>query len=586
MVRDLSTGSSAATATASRHPAHPPHGVRVETSPVWTTMWVRLLAAGLGGALTDTAFAPTDLWPAALFGMTLLLCAVRGLGVWRSWLVGFVWAATFFLPHLHFTLVSSGTPIAWIALVAVQSAITACAPALYSLARRAPGLRRTSSRSAAGRAVTAAAVWVLVEQVRAVWPFSGLPWGILAFSQTDGPLVDLAAIGGEVLVSGAVVLAAAFAAEAIAALAQSQGQWPDLMVEVEAPGGEFARPVASSLVLGVGAMCVVAVPAVVAVPRPQPIAELTAVVAQGNVPVAGGNWRDNALGVLRGHADATLDALADHDGRVDVVLWPESATDLDPRTYPEVARTVDGVARATGAPILLGTQEFTPSLENATSRTNDYITWLPGEGAVASYAKQQPVAFGEYMPWRDTLRRITPAVDLVGTDMAAGTEPGLVVVPGAGVAGGDVPVAVGICFEVAYERIIREGVALGGEIIVVPTNNASFGWSREAVQQLAMSRFRAVEFGRTVVQASTMGVSAIITGDGQIVWETDRWERASTVARLPRTTEHTLATRLGEAPLLVAGLVGGGAVVAGAMMIVRDRRRTHTVDTRTAVVPS
>ncbi|MGC0250469.1 MULTISPECIES: hypothetical protein [unclassified Pseudactinotalea] len=54
-----------------------------------------------------------------------------------------------------------------------------------------------------------ALIWVAVEQFRGSWPFGGFPWGILAFSKTDAPLVQLAPYGGEVLVSGAVVFVGA-----------------------------------------------------------------------------------------------------------------------------------------------------------------------------------------------------------------------------------------------------------------------------------------------------------------------------------------------------------------------------------------
>src|SRR5699024_8608520 len=57
--------------------------------------------------------------------------------------------------------------------------------------------------------IAVATVWVAVEQVRGSWPFGGLPWGTLAFSQTGGPLVRLAPLGSTVLVSAAVVVIAA-----------------------------------------------------------------------------------------------------------------------------------------------------------------------------------------------------------------------------------------------------------------------------------------------------------------------------------------------------------------------------------------
>ena len=78
----------------------------------------------------------------------------------------------------------------------------------------------------------------------------------------------------------------------------------------------------------------------------------------------------------------------------------------------------------------------------------------------------------------------------------------------------DVTLAMGICFEVAYDDTLRNGVRQGGELIVIPTNNASFLSSSEAAQQLAQGRVQAVVHGRSVVQVSTVGITAIINPKG------------------------------------------------------------------------
>ena len=53
------------------------------------------------------------------------------------------------------------------------------------------------------------ALVVVIEAIRGNWPWGGFPWGMLAYSQLDGPLVALSTIGGQALVSGAVVVCAA-----------------------------------------------------------------------------------------------------------------------------------------------------------------------------------------------------------------------------------------------------------------------------------------------------------------------------------------------------------------------------------------
>jgi len=179
-----------------------------------------------------------------------------------------------------------------------------------------------------------------------------------------------------------------------------------------------------------------------------------------------------------------------------------------------------------------------------------------------AYTKQRPVPFGEYIPYRDLFRRLTPAVDLVTRDMVAGRGPALIPVPITRL-GRTVPVTIAICFEVAFDDLIREGVLAGGELIVIPTNNASFGMTQESTQQLAMSRFRAAEHGRAVVQVSTVGVSGVIGPDGGVVAQTGLFTAEQMIEELPLRTSITLAARLGEWPGMFVSALTAVLLVAG-----------------------
>lgn len=87
-------------------------------------------------------------------------------------------------------------------------------------------------------------------------------------------------------------------------------------------------------------------------------------------------------------------------------------------------------------------------------------------------------------------------------------------------------------------------------MIVVQTNNASFGDTDESEQQLAMSRLPAVEFGRTVAVVATSGISAVVAPDG------------------------TVALRLDAAPEWALTALGAGAVIVavGLRLLARSRR--------------
>jgi apolipoprotein N-acyltransferase len=108
-----------------------------------------------------------------------------------------------------------------------------------------------------------------------------------------------------------------------------------------------------------------------------------------------------------------------------------------------------------------------------------------------------------------------------------------------------VPLAVGTCFEVAFDDLPRKAVRAGGQLLVLPSNNASYGRSAQSAQQLAMARLRAVEHGRSTVVATTSGISALIRPDGEVVAQSGLYEPALLQAALPRRTDLTVATRWG-----------------------------------------
>jgi apolipoprotein N-acyltransferase len=105
-------------------------------------------------------------------------------------------------------------------------------------------------------------------------------------------------------------------------------------------------------------------------------------------------------------------------------------------------------------------------------------------------------------------------------------------------------------------------------MIVVQTNNATFGHTDESAQQLAMSRLRAVEFGRTVAVAATSGISAVVAPDGTIVWSSSLFTPAVFVEDVAQRDSTTMAQRVGAAPEWALTAVGAAAL----LVAVRPRR--------------
>jgi apolipoprotein N-acyltransferase len=145
-------------------------------------------------------------------------------------------------------------------------------------------------------------------------------------------------------------------------------------------------------------------------------------------------------------------------------------------------------------------------------------------------------------------------VDLVRRDFLPGDQVGVLRL-------GPVPVGATICFEVAYDDLVRDSVRAGAGLLVVQTNNATFN-EAEARQQLAMVRLRAVEHGRPALMASTVGVSGFVTTSGAVLDATG-FDVPAVISRdMALGTARTMATSLGPGPEIA--LTAGAVVALGA----------------------
>ena len=482
---------------------------------------LRLAVAVAAGSLLYLAFPPVGASWLAPVGVAVLVLVCRGVTARRGALLGLATGLAFFLPLVEWTATIAGVG-ALLALGLLQAAFVA------ALGAALPGVLRLP-----GWPLWAAALWVLCEALRSRIPFGGFPWGRLAFSQGDTLLTPLASLGGAPLVSAALALLGTVLAWALVHLR--------------------SRPVAALSVLLTTAVTVVGTAALVPVPvdgEPVRVA-----VVQGNVPRLGLGFNAQRAAVLANHVQATRRLAADvRAGRVeqpDLVLWPENASDIDPFTDPAAYASIDQAVQDVGVPVLVGAVLQGPGGKVS----NAGIVWDPDSGPGERYVKRHPVPFGEYIPLRPLVRRITTKVDLVPRDFVAGDEVGVLDVG---------PVRLGdvICFEVAYDGLVRDVVTGGGRLVVVQTNNATFGRSAETSQQLAMSRLRAVEHGRAVLVAATSGISAVIGPDGRVIESAPVFTQKVLSAEVPTRTGITLATRLGALPELLLCLVAAGAVVA------------------------
>lgn len=512
---------------------------RAPVRPAWhVPMLARAGVAALSGLILGLAFPPFGGWPLLPVGVAALTLACRGVSVRIGSALGLLAGLPFFLVLLRWMSVIGVD--AWVALAALEASAWLLLGAGLTLVARLTAWP-----------VWVAAVWVLVELVRARLPFGGFPWGRLAHALVESPALRVVAVGGAPLLSFVGALAGALLAAGVVALGR------------RAPA-RAAGAAAAALVVMIAPL---ALPASAAGEEER----VTVALVQGNVPELGMGFLGEPRAVLDNHVEATRQlAAAVRAGtipRPDLVIWPENASDLDPYADASARADIGAAVRTIDAPTLVGALVATPDGDRL---ENSGIVWDPRTGPGERYVKRHPVPFGEYIPFRDVVSTWFDRLDQIPRDFASGQEVGVLRLGPATI--GDV-----ICFEVAYDDLVRDVVTGGAQLVVVQTNNATYGLTGQPEQQFAISRMRAVEHGRAVLVAATSGISGVIAADGSVLDRSAQFTRDVLVAEVPLRSGRTLATRLGAWPEWAL------AIAAAAAMVLAARRR-RTVQSRPNVV--
>ncbi|MCP2342652.1 apolipoprotein N-acyltransferase [Actinomadura rupiterrae] len=534
--------------------------------------WPRHAVTATAGLLLWLAFPPVDLPYLGPLAVALLTLAWRGVPARTAAWLGFVGGAVFFLPVLE-GIHKVGWD-GWVLLSLVQALYFIPLAAGTAVVTRLPAWP-----------LWTAAGWVAEEALRGRQPFGGFPWARLAFSQTATPLTPYASLGGAPLVTFLTALVGGLIAYAAVTAwrlrrdvrpatgqdtEQGGEQGGELGAVQNGPSGR-GRGLRGPL-LGAAVALVLAglvVGGGTAIPTPASGRPVTVAVVQGNVPRLGLDFLGQRRAVLDNHVRETKKLAADvRAGRVarpQLVIWPENASDLDPFTEPDAFQAIDGAVRDIGVPVLVGALVDTP---DGTKVENRGIVWDPRTGPGDYYVKRHPVPFGEYLPFRDVLTKLITRFQRISRDFVKGNRSGVMRLG---------PITVGdvICFEVAYDKETRDSAP--GNVMVVQTNNATYGETSLPPQQIAMSRLRAVEHGRTVLVAATSGISAIVAPDGRMIARSKEFVPAVQVAAVPARTSTTMADRVGALPEWALTLTALGAVAA-ALGLARRRRTAAPAD--------
>ena len=472
------------------------------------------LAAFLLGAATVAGFAPLGLAPLPVLGAAGLLWLWQGAATpRRAAALGFAYGLGLFLAGVSWVYVSLHQFGAMPAPLAAVATLLFCAflalyPALAGYLQA-----RIAGPPAVRQLLLIPALWVLTEWLRS-WVFTGFPWLILGYSQTDTPLGGYAPVAGVFALSWLVWLCAG------------------LLLALARAGTRGRALAAFSLIFALGW-------GLAHIEWTQPLgAPVTVSLLQGNIA------QDLKWDAARFASTVQLYQRMIERSAARLTILPETAI---PRFLdsidPELVRVLEHSARSHGGDLILGLP-----LREAPGRYYNSALTL-GVSPNQRYDKIHLVPFGEFNPpgfgWVLSALKI-PLADFTRGNAAQ-----------APLALAGQNIAVDICYEDAF----------GGEIIrflpeatllVNVSNVAWFGDSLAPHQHLQISRMRALETGRGMLRATNTGMTAIIDHRGRVTAVLAPFTQGTLTGSAQGRSGATPFVRWGNAPLVLLALLACG----------------------------
>jgi len=432
----------------------------------------------LSGALLTLSFAPFNFYWLAIVCPALLLCSITDGGLKRSALRGGLFGLGFFGTGASWVFVSihvygpSPIPLALV-LTTLFVIVLATYYALLTLVFKK--IFRVASLSSYLLAFPA--LWVIFEALRG-YLFTGFPWLLLGYSQTDSPFTFLLPLIGTYGASFILVLMAG-------SIAFAMQKRKDFYM--------FLLPaILLSFFLSIGLF----------VNSFQWTSEkndpLEVSLIQGNIPQSH-KWDPEFIHqIMTRYQDLT-----NQEWHSDIIVWPEAAVPIPLPYANNWLLKLAKQAREHDAILIVGalSEDDNKNYHNgmlALGQSNDF------------YEKRKLVPFGEFVPFESLLRGLINFFDLPMSHMEAGDSnvsnilhtDFLEVLPL-------------ICYEVAYVNLLDE--AKDSDIVVTISNDAWFGRSIGPSQHLQIAQVRALETGRYVLRATNSGITAIIAPNGKVI---------------------------------------------------------------------
>ena len=473
--------------------------------------WVQLIIALLAGGLVPLSFAPFNIWPLGIVGLSVFALLIKEQPLkkvlWRTWVFG-IGLYAIGVSWVYVSISGFGgapVPLAvFLVAVFVLSMAFFFSLPFYIFAR-------WFSYHSLGLLIAFPASWLLSEWLR-TWLLTGFPWLFIGYADLTNWLSGWAPVVGVMGLS----LMSAITAGLIAHI--------------------IYRPQKSRSVIA-GSVLVIAfwaagftlqnVEWTQADTTPTSIA-----IVQPNI-----NQEDKWQYDFR---DGTNDLLRKSTEPLwgnKIIIWPEAAvTQIYSEALPflnEMNRKASDSESGLITGIIFDDQE-----------KDVYYNSIATFGkAIGIHHKRRLVPFGEYVPI-EALRNLIEFFDLPTSIISLGPE------EQHGLRVDDILIAPSVCYEVAFPDLIAKN-AVDSQLLLSVSNLGWFGDSLGRHQFMQMAQMRALETQHYYAYSTNNGPSAIFDRKGKVTAQTKAFEQTTLTSEIFAVNGSTPFMELGSWPVIL-----------------------------------
>lgn len=439
------------------------------------------LVSFFSGLLFTAAFSPFDYWYAAFISLTALAWVWLHAPTNRTVRYGFLFGLGNFGSGVYWVYISlyrfGNAPLIFAILANVLLVLyLALYPALVGYV-----LRRLSAPRTVYRLLLIPLLWLGAEFLRAYF-LTGFPWLSAAYSQLYGVLNGFVPIFG-VFGTGLFLL---LICTLFAYTLSQRVAYPTVIAGFIVAIALVSRELSFTHAIG------------------QPF---SVALVQGN---ASQYTKFDAEHMQKDMEDYIALSAARSES---VIIWPETAVAfMEESIKAPVLEPLDALFKDKRQAVVLG-------IPSGNIRADYYNSVITLGAANGRYAKNHLLPFGEFIPFKPVFQIFSRFVDMpLGDFSRGGSQQAPIFTQG-------VPATVSICFESAFGRQVRQGVA-NAQYLINVSNDGWFQGSIAAHQHLQMSQMRALELGREMARATSTGITVFIDSQGKILSSLPQHEQA------------------------------------------------------------